>query len=388
MATSVLKSARPADDYYAPDFRVEVEGEVLDATTHGDVLELKVVMDMQNMTSFDFTVNNWDDATVSHKYTETDVFSVGRNVNILMGYAGKLLPMVSGQIATMSPHFPESGASTLTVGGLDGMFRLRDRKPAEGEVTKYKNMADWQIAEAIAQRNGLKAKVTRTGQVHDEVVQKNQDDATFLMERAKRIDFDCYVRTDPSSGEGLLHFEKPTDGRDSSVIRVYQFNWGENLISFNPTINLSRQVGKITVRGWNDRTKQAIVATAVAKDVPQAGKGSGAKSGPETAESSMAGKQEIVVDSAVDNEQEAQALANALLAERAEAFITGTGQAIGLPDLRPGDNVEMRGLGVRFNGPYYVTKVEHVINESGYRTQFDVRRLFDIARLTDGSLAQ
>ena len=62
--------------------------------------------------------------------------------------------------------------------------------------------------------------------------------------------------------------------------------------------------------------------------------------------------------------QEAQALANALLAERAEAFITGTGQAIGLPDLRPGDNVEMRGLGVRFNGPYYVTKVEHVINES------------------------
>ena len=47
----------------------------------------------------------------------------------------------------------------------------------------------------------------------------------------------------------------------------------------------------------------------------------------------------------------------------------------------------MRGLGVRFNGPYYVTKVEHAIGERGDRTQFEVRRLFDIARLTDGSLA-
>ena len=42
----------------------------------------------------------------------------------------------------------------------------------------------------------------------------------------------------------------------------------------------------------------------------------GAKSGPETAESSMAGKQEIVVDSAVDNEQEAQALGSIVGHER------------------------------------------------------------------------
>ncbi|WP_419694216.1 phage late control D family protein [Mesorhizobium muleiense] len=377
MATSVLKSARPADDYYAPDFLVEVEGEVLDPQTHGDVVELKVVMDMDNMTSFDFTINNWDDDKVSFKYSDSSVFDVGKRVHVLMGYAGKLLPMVSGQIATMSPHFPESGASTLTVGGLDGMFRLRDRKPAEGEVTKYENMADWQIAEFIAQRNGLKSKVTQTGQIYDEVVQKNQDDATFLMERAKRIDFDCYIRTDPISGEGVLHFEKPKDGRDSSVIRVYQFVWGENLVSFNPTINLSRQVGKITVRGWNDRTKQAIVVTAEAKDLPQAGNTQGGASGPQTAEKSMEGKHDVVVDAPVNSEEEARWLAYSLLAERAEQFITGTGQAIGLPDLRPGDNVEMKGLGSRFDGPYYVTKVEHVINESGYRTQFDVRRIYD-----------
>jgi phage protein D len=255
------------------------------------------------------------------------------------------------------------------------MFKLRDRKPAEGETTKYENMTDSQIAEYVATRNGLKAVVDDSVKKYVEVIQKNQDDATFLMERAKRIDFDCYVRTDPVSGEGTLHFVKPRDGRESKTVRIYQFVWGESLISFQPVINLSRQVGKITVRGWDNRAKQAVVATADASDLPSAGKSAGGSSGADAAAKSMEGKHDVVVDANVSTQDEARRLAVALLSERAAQFITGTAQSIGLPDLRPGDNVEMSRLGTRFDGTYYV--VEHVINESGYRTQFDVRRYYD-----------
>jgi phage protein D len=368
----------PSTDYYAPDFRVEIEGETLDPEAHGDVLEVKVVMDMDNMASFDLTINNWDDKRVDLKYSDTSTFDVGRNVRVFMGYAGNLLSMISGQISTMSPHFPESGSPTLTVGGLDGMAKLRDRKPAEGEVTKYTKKRDWEIAQFIAQRNGLDAVVTKEGEQYDEVVQKNQDDATFIMERAKRIDYDCFVSTDPRSGKSTLHFTKPTDGRDSSRMLVYKFVWGESLISFNPTINLSRQVSKVTVRGWDDRKKQAIVATAGPEDLPNAGKNKKATSGPKAVEETTSqGKQDVVVDAPVSSEQEAKVLAKALLCERAYEFITGTGQVIGLPDLRPGDNVDIDGLGQRFSGTYYLKRVEHVINDTGYRTQFEVRRVFD-----------
>lgn len=377
MGASVLKSGLPSVDYYAPDFRLEVEGLELDPTTHGDVIELKVVMDMNNMTSFDFTISNWDDTRLAFKYSDTDTFDVGKRIHVLMGYAGKLLSMVSGQVATMAAHFPDGASPTLTVGGLDGMFRLRDRKPAEGETTKYENMTDSQIAEHIATRNGLKSVVDKTDTVFVEVIQKNQDDATFLMERAKRIDYDCFVRTDPVSGDGVLNFVKPRDGRDAKSVRVYQFAWGESLISFQPTINLSRQVGKITVRGWDSRLKQAVVATADPSDLPGAGKAAGGKSGPEAAASAMQGKQEVVVDAHVTTQDEARRLAVALLAERAAQFITATGESIGLPDLRPGDNVEMSRLGTRFDGTYYVTSVEHVINESGFRTRFNVRRYYN-----------
>jgi phage protein D len=79
----------------------------------------------------------------------------------------------------------------------------------------------------------------------------------------------------------------------------------------------------------------------------------------------------------VSSAQEARDLAISLLRERAYEYITGSGQVIGLPDLRPGDNVELDGLGKRFNGTYYVLKVEHTLGTSGYQTRFDVRKPFD-----------
>jgi phage protein D len=371
---SKLTNGLPPTDYYAPNFRVEVDGLELDPETHGDVLQLKVVMDMDNMTSFDLTINNWDDKTIGFKYSDSDVFNVGNNVHVLMGYADRMLSMVTGQIASMTPRFTDSQASTLTVSGLDGMFQLRDRKPKDGEQIRYVDKADWEIAQAVAERNGLHFEATEIGEVHAEVIQRCQDDAQFLMERAKRIDYDCYVLTDPDSGESTLHFEEPTDGRKNTKVRIYQFRWGESLIQFTPTINLSRQVGSVTVRGWDDRTKQAIVATAGADDLPGAGKGG--ESGPQAANRSLRGKPEVVVDAPVGSVEEAHELARSLLAERAYEFVTGTGQVIGLPDLRPGDNIELDLLGTRFNGTYYVKKVTHTINDGGYRTDFEVRRLY------------
>lgn len=387
-ARSVYESGLPPTAYYAPDYRIEVEGQELDPQSKGDILELKVVMDMENMTSFEMNVNNWDDRGFFFKYSEKPdpaaepgkvTYDLGARVHVLMGYTDRLLSMARGQITTLAPKFPESGPPTISINGLDGMLKLRDRKPTDKDVKKFVQMDDAEIAEVVAARNGLQLKATREGlEKHALVVQKNQDDAQFLMERAKRIDFDCYVQTDPDSGQDTLYFVKPTDGRSSDKVRVYSFEWGTNLINFTPTLTLSRQVSKVTVRGWDPQKKEAIEYTADKKDLPGAsGSASGGKSGPEAAEQSVGGKQDVVVDAPVTSEQEAKDLATSLLRERAYEFITGSGQVIGLPDLRPGDNLELKGLGTRFSGEYYVKKVEHALGSNGYLTSFDVRRVFD-----------
>ena len=194
MATGI--AAKPAasiaqglpTDYYAPDYKILVNGQELHPDTKGDVLELKVTMDIDNLTGFELTINNWDDEHIDFKYSDEHLFDVGANIEVRMGYAGRLLPMVKGQVTGLSPRFPESGTPTLGVSGLDAMFRLKDRKPGPADLKSFKKLADWQIAEIIAGRNGLKSKVTKEGEKYEIVVQKNQDEGVFLMERAKRID--------------------------------------------------------------------------------------------------------------------------------------------------------------------------------------------------------
>jgi len=337
------------------------------------VLELKVTMDIDNLTSFDLTINNWDDKRFGFKYSDTPVFDVGNRIHIRMGYADQLVFMAYGYITMLTPNFPDSGPSTLGITGLDAMVKLRDRKPLPSERKIWLKAADWEVVQEIAQRNKLplSPKVKREGIKYDRIVQKDQDDAKFLVERAKRIDFDCYIRIDPDTGLDTLYFLQPSDARSGSVQRVYVFEWGKSLISFSPKLTIGRQVGKVTVRGWDPRTKSPILYTATPADLPGSG---GGDSGPELAQKRLSDKQDIVVDQPVGSLQEARELAISLLRERAYGYLTGSGHVIGLPDLRPGDNAELRGLGRRFSGEYYVTKVEHTLGNSGYTTTFDVRR--------------
>ena len=394
MAIATQSNQAPAlpTDYYAPNYRVLVNGKELNPDTKGDVLEVKVVMDIDNLTSFELTINNWDDKKIDFKYSDSHEYDVGVSIEVLMGYADRLFSMVKGQITALSPQFPATGSPTLHISGQDSMFLLKDRKPLPSDQKLFENMADWEIAEVIATRNGLQLKATQTGEKHDQVVQKDQDDATFLMERAKRIDYDCYIANDPVSGQATLNFTVPTDSREGQKATYYEFIYGTSssslssqiiaskqvsqigLISFSPQLTLSNQVSKVTVRGWDPKTKQSIVATSTPADLP--GGGGGGTSGPASAEANFPDKQDVVVDSPVTSAQEARELAISLLRERAYEFITGSGQVIGVPELRPGYNVRLSGLGQRFTVDYYVKKVEHTLGSSGYTTNFEVRSTY------------
>lgn len=388
--TNLVEVAPP--DRYAPEFRVDIQGLEMDPTTKNDVLDLKVHRDLEEMSGFDLTLNNWDDVKLRFKHSDSPQFGVGRRVSVQLGYAEKLLTVVTGTITTLSPAFPDGASPTIAVSGVDGLVKLKDRKPAGTESKVYRNVADWQIAEQIAQRNQLRVVVTKDGPTHEHVVQKNQDDASFLMERAKRVDFDCFMLTDPDSGEDTLYFIRPTDGRDGRPVRVYQLAYAPglstgpsgqpaglvpNLLSFTPTLTVSRQVGKVTVRGWDPRTKQAISFTATAEHLPPATGEAGGENGPQAADSALGGRQDVVVDAPVASDEEARELAVSLLRERAYEFITATGRIAGLPELRPGDNLEVYGLGRRFSGSYFVKRVEHTLGSSGFFTEFNARRIHD-----------
>jgi phage protein D len=384
---TLVVSGLPNVSYYAPAFQISVEGTDLSDPTLREILDLKVVMDMDNLTRFDFTIANpWHyregadtgGEETTFKYSDTTLFDVGSRIHIEMGYADRLLPMMTGIITKLSPKFPDAGPPTIAVSGQDNLVKLRDRKPTKGEIKYYTKKKDWEIAQVVAKRNKLDFEATKDdpdAPQHDVVVQRNQDDATFLMERAKRIDYDCYIEFDTKTKKDKLFFVRPTDGRHSSQRLTYEFEWGKSLMSFTPDLNAARQVSQVTVKGWDARKKAVISATATGADIVDST--SGDTSGPEVADKKLNKKEEVFVDWPVRSKDEARALAVSLLRERAYEFLKASGQAIGLPDMRPGDNVTIKGVGKRFGGQYYVTYVEHSIGNNGYVTVFHVRRSHD-----------
>jgi phage protein D len=59
--------------------------------------------------------------------------------------------------------------------------------------------------------------------------------------------------------------------------------------------------------------------------------------------------------------------------ERSSKLVEARGKTIGLPILRSGVKLDIRGLGARFSGTYLVTSITHTIGEGGYTTEFSAR---------------
>ena len=51
-----------------------------------------------------------------------------------------------------------------------------------------------------------------------------------------------------------------------------------------------------------------------------------------------------------------------------------TGSTIGLPDLRAGQVIKIKGVDYRFDGEYFVTQTTHTLDTNGYKTTFKARR--------------
>jgi phage protein D len=370
-----LLAGLPDVSYYAPCARVEVNGRELGPQVIADLLSVSVVLETNQPAGFSLHINNWDATRLRFKYSNDKLFDVGHTVHIELGYADRVVSMMRGIITSLAPNFPESGAPTIGVSGQDSMVLLRNRKPRAGDQRKFSSKTDGEIAEIVARRNQLTPQVDKTTERHLEVFQRDLDELQFLMERAKRIDFECYIANDPTSGQDELHFKKRVDGRDSQNTRVYQFEWGRNLVSFKPTINVSHQVAAVTVRGWDPQTKAVILGHADRNNLPgNTGKGT---SGPALARDRLRDKQNIVVDRPVQSKREADDLARAMLLKLAYEYITGTGQCIGQPEMRPGDKIMIAGLGERFDGTYPVDKTTHTFGASGYVTEFELGGPFD-----------
>lgn len=342
----------------APSFKVLVGGSELPDEAALDILEVRMSDYVEGAGSFTVTFNNWNSQTQEFKYVDGDLLVEGAEVEVKVGFVDDQKSMMKGEVTALEPEYAAGAAPVLKIHGYDLLHRFR-----RGRHTRsFANMKDSQIAAKISNELGLSTMVEDSEVIHEYVLQNNQTDIDFLLERARRIGFEVTVK------DKTLHFSKKSNDKD----KIVALDFGLTLTSFFPRLNTLSQVRDVVVQGWNPKTKKAIAGKAQPGD--ENSKMGGAKLGASITSDAFQNATAFVVNKSVFTEGEASQIAKGKFNEMAVDFITGEGTAIGNTDIRAGEVIELNGLGKRFSGLYYITSSTHEVGPKGYRTRFTVGR--------------
>ena len=338
-------------DYYAPDFEVRIEGLTMEADVTAAVIDLTYESSLDTADMFTLRLNN-----AGLRFTDSPLFNVGKNVEIYMGYVGDLHPMMLGEIAAVSPEFPESGAPTLTVTGYDKSYRMRHNC----RHRTFSNSLPSLVAVRIAAEN-LLIPIIDPASIPFKSKTQHSSDMEFLQELADTTFFDLYVYWD------RLYFQLPRPQTEAIALE-----WGKNLSSFSPRLSTSEQAGVVAILDYDSDLAQPIVGLvpAIAADLDF--EAIDERLGSTFKDLLTSFGTHYLADRSVDSFPDALSLAKAVVNTILEGLFEGSGTCIGIPELRAGKMVAIGGVGRRFSGKYRLRRVTHTIGEGGYRTSFEV----------------
>lgn len=376
--------------FFAPAFRIKLNGQDTGREVIADVLEVSFTDDLENIDSFEFVLNDWDAARLRPKFSSpwdesgqlltlseggptVPVFEPGAEVSLFMGYAeeGELPLIMEGEVVSLSPSFPAAGPPTCRVRALDAFQRGLQKIHVEGN---YSGTAK-AIVEQLCRENDIAAQISN---VEEEGSEEEDVDIEGILydEILKRAQgYGLSMMTIPATEEGgkpTLFLSAPAEDTSPPVA---DFTWGQTLISFTPVLSAKGQVAEVVVR-WGDPDADGDGRIEVTKTWADIGLSPSAlgPAGQADIDTAVRGLREIIKPDNIRTEEDANRAALAHLRAMAATLITGNGSSLGLPTLRAGKTVTLAGLGARFDGTWRLTQTTHSIGGSGYTTNFQARK--------------
>jgi len=325
------------------------------------VARVESIVHLPDMATLEFNNPNFD-------LSDEERFKVGQELEIELGDTNGMNSVFKGEITAVDLDLSVDGETLLTVRAYDRAHRLH-----RGRFTRaYLQMTDSDIARRIASEMSFAADIEATSEVHEYVLQHNQTNWEFLQERAARLGFELQVQ-----GRTLVF--KPPPSTPADPIKL---TWRDELISFRASMTTSEQVNEVEVRGWDPVNKQEVTGRATRpENLPEIGI---SKTGGETAQEAFHKEARMVVArQPVYSQEQADAIAKAVLEDLSSVYVTAEGVAMGDSKLRLGSKIEIESVGDQFSGKYVATQVRHVYEPDNYRIEFEAtgRRSTDLASL-------
>lgn len=378
--------------FLTPAFEIRLNGAPAGREVIADVLDVSFSDDLAAVSSFEFSLNDWDPIALRPKYSspwdedgkpyhlpddgpEIPNFEPGTKVALYLGYRdeGDLPLIMEGEVVSISTAFPAAGQPVAKVRVLDALLRGLQKTWVTGN---YDGTAK-AIVQTLCDENGVSVEwpagieegepqenVQIDGPLFDAIDQRAKDYGLRLVSRPVTSS-----RTSPALG-----LVQPGPDNETPLA---EFIWGRTLVSFSPVLSAAAQVGEVAARGADpdaDADSRAIEVVKTWADIGLSQTALG-PSGSAEIDNAVRGTREVIKPDDCTSVEAAEAAALARLRELAAELITGSGVSVGLPEMRAGSIVKLTGLGARFSGEYRLTKTTHTLGAAGYTTGFSASKL-------------
>lgn len=287
-----------------------------------------------------------DIATGEFQWSEGDLFKPGVSLRIDAGYHNLEEPIFEGIIIKHGLEIYSEKASRLVIELRDPVIKM-----TVGRKNKYFfDSTDSDVMEElIGKYSSLEAKVESTALSHAEIVQYHATDWDFILSRA---DANGRIATTEA---GKVTIQKPQTTADP----VIELQYGDNVVEFEAEMDARQQFAATKGFSW-DFIKQEVTEKEGADPSMDF---QGDISGDDLA--GVIGLEAFQMQhGGLLADEELQAWTDAGLMRSRLSKIQGRVKILGDNKVKPGDMVELKGFGNRFNGKAFVSGVYHEISPS------------------------
>lgn len=326
------------DKLSSPSFTILLGG--TDVTAKYGIVSVMVSKRVNRVPVAEVVLYDGSAAKRKFELSEKTDFIPGVEVTIKAGYAQDEKVIFKGIITKQSIKAPLKAPSTL-------MLELRDKSVKTTINRKNKYFFDKKDDEIIGNvLAGFKGTVDTTTVMYKEMVQYYSTDWDFVVSRAEANGMLVFVE------DGKVNVKKPEFTLKGDSLNL---TYGDNIVDIEAEMDSRDDYGNVTAKDW-DYSKQAI-GTKKAKP-PVIPKEEGNISGK--TESDVLGVSDFLLQHPGKlQDGELTAWASSKLLRSRMAKIKGRVRIYGTNAVKPGDMINLAGIGKRFNGPAFVSSVIH-----------------------------
>jgi Rhs element Vgr protein len=325
---------------------VLVDGVEIPGVFH--VMSVTVARELNRIPTAFIELRDGEASKATFEASNTDYFVPGRKIDIQLGYRAKNASVFRGIVIKHGIRVRKNG-SLLSVECRHEAVKLT----ADTRNHYYAGRKDSDIIEEIIQSHGLKAVVEATAADLEGVVQYQATDWDFMLCRAEANGLVVMVE------DGAITVARPATGKEPVLAATF----GTTLMELDAEIDARLQSKGVKAAAWSAVDQAPLEAEASEPPASSAGNLAALDLA-----GVIGGNAQVMRHGGSLGRSELQAWADGCLQRERLAKLRGRAKFQGFAGIRPGQIMQLGGVGKRFEGSVYVAGVRHMVADGNWET--------------------